>query len=93
MPKLQSHGKPPLPKPGTPPPTPERKALQWSGDIPYQKWMNFYTKVLTRFVKDGGLKITVLFGTDSGAGVSPQQVEETKAALRELGLDDDIKTK
>ncbi|OQB75596.1 MAG: hypothetical protein BWX92_02548 [Deltaproteobacteria bacterium ADurb.Bin135] len=80
-------------KPVKPPEPAKANQISWSGEIPPQKWMNFYTKVLTRFVKDGGLKITVLFGTDSGAGVSPQQVEETKAALRELGLDDDIKTK
>ena len=66
--------------------------ISWSGEVPPQKWMNFYTKVLTRFVKGGGLKITVSFDTNTENGVSPQQVEETKAALRELGLDDDVKT-
>ncbi len=23
--------------------------LVWSGDVPHQKWMNFYTKVLSKF--------------------------------------------
>ena len=72
-----------------PPPKPIQ--ISWSGEIPPQKWMNFYTKVLTRFVKNGGLKITVSFGTDTETGVSPQQVEETRAALRELGLEDDLR--
>jgi hypothetical protein len=75
-----------------PPPQPDKPgSLAWSGEVPAQKWMNFYTKVLTRFVKTGNLKISVSFDTSSGGGLSDQQIEETKAALRELGLDDSIK--
>jgi len=54
--------------------------------------MNFYTKVLTRFVKTDNLKITVSFEASSKEGISEQQIEETKAALRELGLDDNLKS-
>jgi hypothetical protein len=75
-----------------PPPQPDKPgSLAWSGEVPAQKWMNFYTKVLTRFVKTGNLKISVSFDISSDGGLSDQQVEETKAALRELGLDDSIK--
>ncbi|MEW6185517.1 MAG: hypothetical protein AB1585_07235 [Thermodesulfobacteriota bacterium] len=75
-------------------PPPEKSVgLSWSGEVSSQKWMNFYTKVLTRFVKDGSLKITVSFDASSKEGISNQQVEETKASLRELGLDDDVKSK
>ena len=66
-------------------------AMRWVGEIAPQKWMNFYTKVLSRFVKNSGLKIKVEFETPSAGNVSKQQIEETKAALRELGLNDDIK--
>ena len=52
--------------------------------------MNFYTKVLTRFVKAGDLKINVSFEALPKDGISDQQVEETKASLRELGLKDEV---
>lgn len=74
-----------------PPPTEKPTTLKWSGEITPQKWMNLYTKVLTKFVKDGGLKLTVSIEASPTDGVTDQQVEETKAALRELGLDDDVK--
>ena len=35
-------------KPPPPPPVPPKATLvSWEGEIPAQKWMNFYTKVLT----------------------------------------------
>lgn len=75
-------------------PLPEKMGrLAWSGEVPAQKWMNFYTKVLTRFVKAGNLKINVTFDTSAEAGISDQQIEETKASLRELGLEDNVKTR
>jgi hypothetical protein len=81
--------KPPPP----PPPSPTKpKTLLWSGDVPPQKWMNLYTKVLTRFVKGGLLKLNVSIETTPADGVTEQHIDETKAALRELGLDDEIKT-
>ena len=33
--------------------------LAWIGEIPPQKWMNFYTKVLTKFAASRGLQLTV----------------------------------
>ena len=54
--------------------------------------MNFYTKVLSKFAASKGLKLTVRFELSSDGAVSQQKVEETRAALRELGLDDDVVT-
>ena len=80
--------------PSKPVPQPEKAGkFAWSGDVPPQKWMNFYTKVLTRFVKGGNLRINVSFEASPEGGVSDQQVEETKASLRELGLNDDSSSK
>ena len=31
--------------------------VRWQGDVPPQKWMNFYTKVLSKFATQSGLKI------------------------------------
>lgn len=64
--------------------------LTWSGEVPPQKWMNFYTKVLTKFAVGAGLKLRVSVEVKPDGGVSKQRIEETKAALRELGLSDDI---
>jgi hypothetical protein len=68
-------------------------ALAWTGDVPTQKWMNFYTKILSRFATEGGLSLRVTFEVEPESGLSNQRLEETRAALRELGLEDDIETK
>lgn len=70
---------------------PARKGiLRWTGEIPPQKWMNFYTKVLSKFVSGQGLKLTLSVEVAPEGGISPQKVEETKIALQELGLADDV---
>jgi len=66
--------------------------LRWTGDVTPQKWMNFYTKVLSRFVTSGGLKLKVEIEVSSQDGISQQKVEQTKIALRELGLNEDVST-
>jgi hypothetical protein len=64
--------------------------LTWTGEIPPQKWMNFYTKVLSKFAAAKGLKLKLTVEVAPESGISKQKVEETKAALRELGMNDDI---
>jgi hypothetical protein len=64
--------------------------LVWTGDVPHQKWMNFYTKVLSKFSATAGLKLTLRVEVAPSEGVSPQKVDETKVALRELGLKDSL---
>lgn len=61
--------------------------LSWSGEVPAQKWMNFYTKVLSKHASDRNLKLRVSFEASPSDGISPEKIQETKAALRELGLD------
>ncbi|MGH7990589.1 MAG: ATP-binding protein, partial [Limisphaerales bacterium] len=67
--------------------------LTWTGEIPAQKWMNFYTKVLSKFATARGLKLTVKVEVAPEGGVSKQKLDETKSALRELGLNDDVAPK
>ena len=67
--------------------------LAWTGEIPPQKWMNFYTKVLSKFASARGLKLTVKVEVSPEGGVSKQKLDETKSALRELGLNDDVTPK
>ena len=63
-------------------------AKGWSGEIPSQKWMNFYTKILTKLGVNSGLTLTVKVDCNPDGGVSQQKVDEIRSALRELGLDD-----
>jgi hypothetical protein len=75
-----------------PPPPLGAGKLVWTGDVPPQKWMNFYTKVLSKFAAGKGLKLTVTVEASPDGGVTKQQAEETKTALRELNLNDDVTT-
>lgn len=81
------------PRPIKPTPVKEITGISWEGEIPSQKWMNFYTKVLSKFAASQGLKLTVRFELASDAPISQQKIDETKAALRELGLDDGVDLK
>ena len=89
--------KPATPEPGAgkPPETtrPEQitfSTMAWTGEVPPQKWMNFYTKVLSKFATGRGLKLKLTVEVSPEGGVSKQKIEETKSALRELGLNDII---
>ena len=68
-------------------------ALHWSGEVPPQKWMNFYTRVLARLISSGGMKLTVDVQATPEGGASDRQVQEMKAALHGLGLNDQVDTK
>jgi hypothetical protein len=50
--------------------------------------MNFYSRVLSKFATGSGLRVTVKVEIAPEGGVSEQKVEETRSALRELGLND-----
>jgi hypothetical protein len=78
------------PVPPKPPKGP--KKLRWSGEVPSQKWMNLYTKVLTKFVSDGDLKIRVSIEANLKKESADRLIEETRTALRGLGLSDDVET-
>ena len=81
--------------PPSPPQKPEKpteiKGLRWTGEVPAQKWMNFYTKVLAKYATTGKLKLTVSFEVAPENGLPPSKIDETKALLRELGLDEDVR--
>lgn len=87
---------PPLqPEPQTTPQTSSDKInrISWSGEVPAQKWSTFYNRVLAKFAGgQSGLKLTVNVEVSPDDGVSKQKIDETRASLRELGLDDDLKT-
>lgn len=66
------------------------KRLAWEGDLPPQKWTNFYMKVLTRFATDPSLRLRLRFEVSPDLGVAPNQIAEIKHALRELGLNEQL---
>ena len=73
-------------------PPPSARVLKWSGAITPQKWMNFYTRVLSKFAANKDLKLTLKVSVYVEGDVSTQKIEETKVALQELGLGGDIET-
>lgn len=77
--------------PRSPKKSDEVKKIKWSGEIQPQKWMNFYTKVLSKYVTSADLKIILNIEIDQTEGISKQKIEEMKTALRELGMEDDVK--
>lgn len=82
-------------KPGTePPPKPPTEpeiitSISWRGQVPSQKWMNFYTKVLSKHAGKNKLSIEIAVGIMSESGFSEQEIDEIKTSLRELGLSED----
>ncbi len=91
---IGSTSTPSTPGPSVPTPTPATTTgfarVTWRGDVPPQKWMNFYTKVLSKFAAQNGLTIGLNVQIAPDGGVSNQKVDEIKVALRELGLSDDV---
>ena len=67
-----------------------QRIIRWSGNVPPQKWMNFYTKVLTRFASVPGLKLEVKFESPVEEDHGKTRCQEAKSGLRELGLNDDV---
>jgi hypothetical protein len=53
--------------------------------------MNFYTKVLSKFATGKGLKLTLSVEVAPEGGISVQKLDDTKAALQELGLNPDVR--
>ena len=59
----------------------------WNGEIPHQKWTQFYNRILSKFAVRKGLKLNVSVDI---LDASEEEIEEMKAALRELGLVDAV---
>ena len=71
-------------------PKPRSKSIRWQGEVPPQKWMNFYTKVLSRFASSKGLKLKVSFEVPAEGEQGQAKADEARSGLKELGLDDNV---
>ena len=67
------------------------KKIQWSGTIPSRKWMNFYTKVITKLASSPGLTLHVSLEAPAEGESASAKIEDIKSALRELGLGEDVR--
>ena len=90
--KLQDEPEPKKDEPEIITPVVLPKLLKWSGVITPQKWMNFYTKVVSKFATIKDLKLTLKVEVLVEGEIATQKIEETKVALAELGLNNDVKT-
>lgn len=74
-----------------PSPPPGKKTVRWSGKVPPQKWMNFYTRVLSKLASDPDLTLKVTFEIPAEHEQAESKAAEIRYGLKELGLDDDLK--
>jgi predicted AAA+ superfamily ATPase len=70
---------------------PGKRVVSWRGTVPPQKWMNFYTKVLTRFASTPDLKLEVAFEAPLEPDQADAKADEARSGLKELGLGDNVK--
>jgi hypothetical protein len=71
-------------------PQPGQRTIRWRGAVPPQKWMNFYTKVLTRFAASKDLRLEVSFEVPVDRDQAQAKADETRSGLKELGLSDEV---
>lgn len=62
------------------------KAVTWSGELPPQKWMLFYNRVLTKLVRQGGLRVRLDIVAEPDGGPTSGQADEVAQGLADLEL-------
>jgi len=65
--------------------------LRWEGPIPAQKWTTFYTRILSKLASGGTLGLTLLVDASAPNGVPEHKVAEIRAALHEMGLNEQVR--
>ncbi|KAB7726656.1 DUF499 domain-containing protein [Rudanella paleaurantiibacter] len=71
-------------------PSSATKKVSWSNQVEPKKWNVLYTKVLAKLVNNPNLKIKVSFEVEDDT-LTDQKIEEIRAALKEMGMDDAFK--
>jgi hypothetical protein len=62
------------------------RRLEWRGELPHGKWMTFYSKVLTKLVLAGGVRVNIQITSEPPTGLTPTQVNDVRQALTDLDL-------
>lgn len=62
--------------------------LLWSGNVPPQRWTQFYTRIISPFVASSGVRLKVHFEADAPGPEGEQALQRIRAALRDMGLDE-----
>ena len=88
--QIKDESKSSTPDTPTQPPPVGKTKICWTGQVDTKKWNVFYTKVLAKFASNPNLKITIKFEVEDDGSSGEQKKEETKTALRELGLEENI---
>ncbi len=70
-----------------PAPPSGKRTLKWNGTVPSQKWMNFYTKILSRFASSSDLSIEVGFEVTVDRDQADSKADDARSSLRELGIE------
>lgn len=60
--------------------------LRWSGVVPAQKWMNFYTKIVSKYASNPEMRLKVTFEVPLDSADVPSRERDMQAALDELAL-------
>ncbi len=66
------------------------RSLRWQGEVPPQKWTTFYTKVVSRLVPEGGVKLSVELEARPPQGLYEERAEDVRQALADLGLTESL---
>lgn len=66
-----------------------QKFLQWNGEIPPQKWNQFFMKVLVKLTQIQGLKLKVNLEAPVNT-TDEHRIDEARSGLKDLGLEDKI---
>lgn len=79
-----------VPTPDPVPPLPGKRTVRWSDRVPPQKWMNFYSKILSKMASNPDLILKISFELPTDRDQADQVSDDAKTGLMELGLDDDV---
>ena len=70
--------------------TPPGKSVRWSGTVPPQKWMNFYTKVISKHASNADLRLTVGLEVPVASEEASNREQDLRSGFRYLDLNDDV---
>lgn len=71
-------------------PGPSVVSITWQGNLPHQRWIEFYQKVLSVHAASGSVESHVRVDIRPSTGTREDVIGRLRASLKELGLPDDL---